>query len=240
MILSNVLFYIALVTLITSTSLCAGLAMTRATAHRLAQTYIAAGFQRAQTSLQQTLAAQLQAGPLPSPMPTFTPLPQTCAGAGPCKYKIGASIALTRISGSSVASQCDETLSNCASNEQSNAYVNETRITARITVTVSAAADGEPLASRTQDVVLRTMSTPPYAVVAGTRDGSFDDVLAKHAAGDDGGQAATIPNPCASTPAQGASDDTVVRVVYRNQTTDACTSGSTWRTESYASETTSW
>ena len=239
MILGNALFYIALVALIASTFLSAGIGMTRATIHRLAQTYIAAGFARAQASLQQTLAAELQAGPLPSPLPTFTPLPQTCA-AGPCAYKIGASIVFTRIGAPSVSSQCDQTLSNCAFNEQANAYVNEGRMTARITVTVSASGDGAVLVSRTQDVVLRTMSTPPYAVLAGTRDGSFGDVLAKHAAGDDGGEAASSVNPCASPAPPGTSDDTVVRVAYRNQTTNACSDGSTWRTQSYASDATGW
>jgi hypothetical protein len=233
--LCSALFYVALIGVIATTFLSAGLAMTRATTHRLAQTYVAAGYQRAASSLQQVLATDLQNGPLPSPLPTFTPIPAACVdGSNPCRYQTGATITLTQTSAPANGSQCDTSQTNCASNEQANGYVDESRITARISVTVTAASDGSVLATRSGDVVVRTMNTPPYVVIAGTRDGAFDDVAANNSVGDDGGTIPATPNPCASV-APGTSDDTVVRVAYRNQTTNACTDGSSWRTQSYSS-----
>lgn len=233
--LANALFYVALIALAASTLLSAGLAMTRAGIHRLAQTYISAGYQRAATSLQETLADDLRAGPLPSPMPSFAPLPAACVdSASPCRYESSETIALTNSSSPVTAGQCDPGQTNCASNEQANSYVDESRITARITVTITAASDGSVLATRSSDVIVRTMNTPPYAVISGSRDGSFDDVAAMHAAGDDGGILPATPNPCAAQ-VSGTADDTAVRVAYRNETTNACTDGSAWRTESYSS-----
>lgn len=242
MTLGTALFSIALVAVIASTFLSAGLAMTRATVHRLAQTYAAAAFARAQASLQQTLAADLRAGPLPSPLPAFTPIPATCVDASdPCRYTSAEAIALTQLALPASVPQCDVSTTNCASNEQANGYVDESRVSARITVTIAAASDGAILATRTRDVILRTMETPPYVVVAGNRDASFDDVVGRHALGDDGGVAAATPDPCATTFVPGTSDDTVVRVAYRNQVTNACTDGNAWRTESYqTSAASSW
>jgi hypothetical protein len=236
-VLAKALFYVALTGVVTATFLSAGLAMTRASIHRLAQTYVASGYQRAASTLQQTLAEDLRAGGLPSPLPSFTPLPETCVdSSNPCRYENTASIALTQSSVPAASAQCDSNQTNCASNEQANAYVQESRITARITVTIAAAADGTVLAQRTGDVIVRTMKTPPYAVIAGSRDGTFDDVVGRHAVGDDGGALPATPNPCSSPLPAGISDDTAVRVAYRNQTTNACTDGSAWRTESYSTD----
>jgi len=232
--LANALFYVALVTVVATTFLSAGLAMTRATIHRLSQTYVAAGYQRAASVLQQRLADDLQNGVLPNPLPTFTPLPATCVDtAVPCRYETSETIVLTQTTAPSAGAGCDPAQTNCASNEQANAYVNENRIAARISVAVTA-SDGTLLTTRTGDVVLRTMNTPPYVIVTGARDGSFDNLASASSVGDDGGLPAATPNPCAAA-AAGTLDDTVVRVAYSNRVTNACTNGSTWRTSSYNS-----
>jgi hypothetical protein len=216
------------------TFLSAGIAMTRATIHRVAQTYVAAGFQRAEFTLEQALVNDLQQGAAPSPLPTFTPLPPVCVdSSNPCRYQTSETIAVTQTSQAAMSTVCDTTQTNCASNEQANSYVNESRVTARIGVNVIA-ADGSTLATRSVDVILRMMKTPPYFAIAGTRDATFDDVAAGNASGDDGGITPATPNPCA-TAALGTTDDTAVRVAYRNQITNACSDGSSWRTASYNS-----
>jgi hypothetical protein len=232
MSLGAALCYIALCVAVSSAFLSAGLAMTRATMHRLSQTYIAIGYQRAASSLQQTFAQDLRGGSLPDPLPTFTPIPPACVNNEiPCRYTTSETIALTEGSTPNQVDGCDVEKTNCASNVQANAYVNESRLTARITVTVSTAA-GAALAERKSDIIFRTMNTPPYVVLAGTRDWTFDDIASMHALGDDGGLPPATPNPC-QTSAANTSDDTVVRVQYRNTVSNACTDGSTWSTSSY-------
>ncbi len=230
--LVNALFYVALIAAIALTFVSAGLAMTRTTIHRMAQTYVTAGYQRAAGSLEQTLSADLQSGALPSPLPAFTPIPPACVDPA-CSYETAESIALTQTSTPAPSPTCDPAQSNCASNEQTNPYVQEGRITARITVTVTG-SDGSVLATRSGDVILRTLRAPPYVVLAGARDGSFAQVLPGRAPGDDAGIAPLSVDPCAA-PAAGVSDDTVVRAAYRNRNTNACTDGSSWRTSSYSS-----
>jgi hypothetical protein len=88
------------------------------------------------------------------------------------------------------------------------------------------------VATRSTDVVLRTIATAPYVIIAGARDGSFDDIASSNAAGDDGGVPPATPDPCGSA-APGVADDTSIRVAYRNATTNACSNGSKWRSSSY-------
>lgn len=126
---------------------------------------------------------------------------------------------------------CDASQNNCAPNVQSNGYVGENRIAARIMVTVLSAG-GVPLATRSSDVIVRTTQTPPYAALAGARDGAFDDVTGGASPGDDGGTLPATPNPCGSA-APGSSADTTVRVQYRNTATSACTDGSSFGNASY-------
>ncbi len=229
--LANALFYVALLAIAAMTFLSAGLAMTRMTASRIAQTYLAAGYQRAVNSLQQTIGAQIQSAGSANPMPVFTPLPPACAGTGnTCAYETAATITFPGSTPAPSAS-CDPSQSNCAANEQANAYINESRLPARITVTVTT-RDGMQLATRTSDVILRTTATPPYAIVAGARDGSFGDIASSHAAGDDGGAPAATPNPC-NTAIPGTADDTTIRVAYQNAVTNACSDGSSWRSSPY-------
>lgn len=227
--LLNTLFFVALLTVATFTFLSAGLAMTRMTAARMVQTYVTTGYQHAAASLERTIANEIQSGGLPDPLPSFTPLPAVCAGTG-CAYKTMASIAVSKI-GSPAGAQCDASQSNCAANEQANPHVDETRVFARISVTVTT-ADGTPVAMRADDLVLRTIAVPPYVLPAGARDDTFAAAPADDSPGDDGGVPAATPNPCArATP--GAADDTSIRVAYRNAATNACTDGSSWRSSPY-------
>lgn len=228
--LANALFYVALIALAASTMLSAGAAMTRMTVLRLSQRALASGYQRAAAALQQRFASQLQMGGYPSPLPSFTPLPPECADdATPCKYTTTATIALTQKAPEVAGTACDLSASSCASNEQANAYVDERRLSARITITVSA-ADGTPLAVRAGDILLRTFAVPPYVAIAGSRDGSFDGNAEARALGDDAGTPATMPDPCATAAPR---SETVVRVAYRNVVTNACADGSAWRDGSY-------
>jgi hypothetical protein len=232
MSLGTALCYVALCVAVTSAFLSAGLAMTHATMHRISQSYIAIGYHRAASVLQQAFANDLRSSPLPNPLPTFTPIPPTCVNNEiPCRYTTSETIRLTQLSSANGVEGCNPADTNCASNLQANAYVNEGRLAARITVTVSTAS-GATLAKRENDIIFRTMNAPPYIVLAGTRDASFDDIASMHALGDDGGLSPATPNPC-ETPEANTSDDTVVRVEYRNTVSNACSDGSAWSTSSY-------
>ena len=229
--LANALFYVALIALAASTLLSAGAAMTRMTILRLSQSALASGYQRAASTLQLRLSSEIATHGFPSPLPSFTPLPQACAGGvSACDYTTSATIALTQAAPETFAPACDPSSSNCASNEEANAYVGERRLSARITVTVNA-RDGTILAARAGDVVLRTFSVPPYVTIAGSRDGSFDEYAAARAPGDDGGTLPATPDPCATA---APANDTAVRVAYRNAVTNACSDGSAWRDGSYS------
>lgn len=229
--LANALFYVALLATLTMTILTAGLAMTRASASRLAQTYLAGGFERAKASLEQTLAADIRSGGVPNPLPAFSPLPAQCDDASQsCAYRTAETIVLAPRA-SPGPGACDESASNCATGEQANAYVAEDRIAARITVTVLS-ADGTAIASRSQDVVLRTIGVAPYVIAGGALDASFDGTGTSGSSGDDGGIAPGAAGACASR-GSGTADDTVIRVAYRNASTSACTEGGSWRSSSY-------
>jgi hypothetical protein len=226
--LANALFYVALLAIAAMTFLSAGVAMTRMTATRLAETYLTIGYQRALTSLQQRFA---ESDGLPSPLPTFTPLPAACADTGSsCAYQTTATITFDGSTPAPGAS-CDPSQSSCAANEEANAYINEGRVPARITVGVLT-ADGVQVATRTTDVLLRTLASPPYVLVGGARDGTFGDIASSQAQGDDGGAPAATPNPC-STVTPGIADDTTIRVAYQTAVTNQCTDGSAWRSSSY-------
>lgn len=228
--LAGVFAYVALIALVVATVMSAGLAMTRMTIARATAPYLSAGYQRAAAVLQQTLASQMQNGGIPFPAPTFAPLAAACANSS-CTYTTTATIAITQSAPATPGPACDVSQSQCAPNVQTNAYVCEARVTAAITVTLHTAGGGVA-AVRSGSVVLRTMNVPPYAAIAGSREGTFDGAVAGAAAGDDGGAPPATPNPCASA-AVGTVDDTTVRVAYRNRATKACTDGSSWANASY-------
>jgi hypothetical protein len=228
--LANALLAVALAAVIASSVLTAGLAMTRMAIERGAEMYAVVGYQRALDALVQDLRTHLQAGTLPQSPPA--PLPAACVdGGNPCSYETSAAIAFVQTAAPAAASSCDTSQSNCAVNEEANPYVAEGRVIARITVNVST-AQGAVLTTRTNDVVLRTLSVPPYVTVAGTRDGTFDDVASAATAGDDGGAPPATPNPCTAASA-GSSIDTTVRVAYQNAQSSACSDGSRWQNGSY-------
>lgn len=227
--LAGVLGYVALFALVAATMLSAGLAMTRMTIERMTRPYYLSGYQRAAASLEQTIAADMQRGGVPNPAPAFTPIPPVCANST-CTYRIAETISFIQAAPATPGPACDASQTNCAANVQTNGYVAESRVTAQITVTLLDAR-GYSLGVRTATVALRTFQSPPYAAIAGSRDGAFDDVSNGASAGDDGG-AAPAPNACAPPPS--VSDDTSVRVEYRNKTTGACTDGSAWANSSYS------
>jgi len=230
-VLAGTLAYVALIALVGATILSAGLAMTHMTVARMMHPYIAAGYQRAAVSLEQTIGANMQAGGMPFPAPTFTPIPAACANAS-CTYTTTETIGLTEASPATPGPDCDSSQTNCALNVQVNRYVSEGRLTASITVDVLD-AKGYVVATRSGTVVLRTMLTQPYVMIAGSRDGAFDDVIDSSAAGDDGGAPPATPNPCAGAKS-GAADDTTVRAEYRNQQTSSCTDAGAWANSSYS------
>lgn len=198
---AQALLTLALVAFVVSTMLSAGLLHARMSVHRLAQSYLKQGYQRAVDAL------------LADPSATLGPLPALCVDTSvPCHFTTEATIAF--------ASPAP------FYNRQGNLYVNEDRIGAQITVTVRA-LDGTALASRTSTVMLRVTTSPPYAAIAGARDQTFGNAAPAGLAGDDGGLPPATANPCSSAP-QGTSDNTVVRVAYQNAQTGACIDGSVW------------
>ena len=227
--LLNTLFFIALLATAAAGLLSAGAAMTRAVAIRGAQVYVNQSYQRASAAAQATLAHYRQSGPIPDPAPSMTPLPDACADAR-CAYTTSASIQLIALP-QSASGPCDPSQSSCAQNEEANPYVDERRFAARITAVVRDSA-GTVLAERSDDLLLRTIAQPPYAVAAGARDGSFDGIGGTQAEGDDGGAAPATPSPCSQSSA-GSSESTEIRVAYRNAATSACSDGSAWRDGSY-------
>ena len=230
--LAGAISYVALIGVIAMTVLSAGMLMSRITIARLAQSYTATGYQRAAAALQTTLASDVQNGMMPSPTSTIAPIAPACADAR-CKYLTRESAVFTTMSVSTPPPgiACDVQQTNCAANEEANGYVNESRLTARITVTITD-PNNNVLTMRSGDVVFRTFRTPPYVAVVGSRDGSFDDVAGADAAGDDGGLPPATPDPCNAN--SGTTDDTTIRVAYRNTQTSACSDGSSWRDGSYS------
>ncbi len=227
----NALFCVALLAAIALSFVSAGLAMTRAATYRAAATYVAGAYQIANRTLERELSSDMQNGGLPSPLPVISPLPLACADPA-CRFMTGENITYTIIAPATPAASCDQSSTNCAQNEETNGYVTEGRVTAHIAVSVTD-AQKNPLLTRAEDVTLRTFRAPPYVAAADARDGTFDDVTAQAAQGDDGGLPPATPNPCA-TPVAGTSDDTAVRVAYENTQTSACTNGSTFGSSSYS------
>ncbi|HET9095490.1 MAG TPA: hypothetical protein VFN37_02415 [Candidatus Baltobacteraceae bacterium] len=228
--LAGILAYVALIAIAAATILSAGMAMTRMSIERMTRPYFSSGYERAAAALEQSVAADMQRGGIPYPAPSFTPIPAACANSA-CTYLTAETIMLTQTAPATPGPACDSSQTNCAPNVQTNSYVAEGRVSAQITVNVLN-AQGYSIAARTGTVVLRTFDSPPYVAIAGARDGAFDNVLSAANAGDDGGAPPATPNPCAS--ASSISDDTAVRVEYRNKDTSACMDGSAWGDSSYS------
>lgn len=238
--LANAVVLSAIVMLATVATLSAQLAMTRATIHRQAAQYIQIGFDRAAASLQSSIASGIRNGTLDpralaSPLPAFTPLPVLCVGAqAPCSDFTTATIVLTNtvdVAASATPFPCDARTTNCALALESDAHVDEGRVAAQIVVRILA-ADGTLLATRAENVTLRTFATAPYAAVSGARDRSFDAPYPLDTEGDDGGlRSGAAPSACASS---APPDDTTVRVAYVNARSGACTDGSRWQQDGWS------
>lgn len=210
--------YVILTAIVTFAVVGMGAAAARVSLTARARVYLPAAEHTAQTALLQTLATQMQTAGSASPAPSFSPLPVSCVDTT-CAMQTSATIELTQTDSPQTAATCDPAQTNCAQNVQTNAYVNEGRVTARITAFVTASGGGV-LASRSMDVAVRVTQTPPYAMLAGDR-------------GDDGGEAPATPDACES-PAAGPQSDTQVRVQYRNAADNSCSDASSFANASYS------
>lgn len=211
---AQALLSLTLIAFVVSTILSAGLLHARMTVHRVAESYLNQGTQRAVDALLGALGNYESARSPQGALPSIAPLPPVCVdNSTPCRFTTEADITFESPAPSY--------------NRQTNPYINEDRVGAQITATVRA-SDGSPLASRASHLILRVTTSPPYVAIAGARDQTFGNVAPAGQTGDDGGLPPATPNPCSST-TQGTADDTVVRVAYQNAQTGACTDGSIWR-----------
>lgn len=218
--LVNALSYLCVAAVVAVSVLGAGFSAARIAQRSYAQAFLPAAMAQARSAFISEVAAQIRTTGSAAGLAASATAPHCINSA--CTILVTAQMQPVQTA-SAPAAVCDPAQSDCAANTQTNAYVAEGRVAARITVNI-ALQGGTVLASRAQDVVARTTQTPPYAAIAG--DAPAD-------AGDDGGAAPATPNPCASA-AAGSSSDTQVRVQYRNAVTSACTDASTWSDAAYA------
>jgi len=217
--LANAAVIAAIIALTVATTVSATYAAARAVIHRTAVRYADAAFGAALGSVRDEIAASISAG---QALPAFTPSPPqpACVSARPaCAYYVSRSVSL-------------ETSASIDSNLEADANVNENRVVADITVSIMT-PDRTVLAIREKRAMLRTFHTPPYAVIAGARDGS-SDLAARQEQGDDGGLPPSATNSACSP---STTDETVVRAEYYNDASGACTDESTWRSQPGSSPT---
>lgn len=211
--LANVAVIAAIVALAVTTSVSATYAAAKAVIHRNAERYADAAFADALANVRDRIASNIAAG---EPMPSFTPSPpQPVCGPNDasCAYYASSNVTL-------------ETSAAITSNMEADANVSEDRITADIVVTILA-PDRTILSVREKRTSLRTLRTPPYAVIAGARDATAD-FTAQPVEGDDGGLPPSAPNSACSP---STNDETLVRAQYYNDASGACTDESTWKSQ---------
>lgn len=173
----------------------------------------------ATTTAQQAIAGAIAAGANPSG--TFlpaAPVPEsTCvlASVAGCAMAGNASIAFAAPA-SSAASPCPQ--ASCTVYFQQNDAVSEGRIDATIAASATA-PDGTVLATRTVQVVFRTLRDAPYATLAGSLDASMD-ALNGSGGGDDGGAAPV-----------GAAPGTLIDVIYENALTGSTMPANVWHSQ---------
>ncbi|MBV9271520.1 MAG: hypothetical protein JO165_10515 [Candidatus Eremiobacteraeota bacterium] len=221
---------VAVLALAALTAVTSTFAMTRIAIERGAERYIAVGYENGVSALRESLAQRITAGQLdpralPSPIPAMTPIPPTAACASttsPCPYRVSESFTF-------------DPSTSAENNLESDAHVNEARISAHVTVSVLA-PDSTVLVSRSKSVTLRITSVPPYVTPAGTRDAtSLTPTL-----GDDGGLPPPTPSSACASAAPGG-DETVVRAQYYNDANGKCYDGSAWHSAPAArTSTTGW
>src|SRR5947209_4044082 len=140
-VLANSLVCVAMIALCATTVLSAGALAAREAMHRLAQSALPAGYQRGLDSLTSILRTYARGGVFPNPLPAIAPLDPVCADASsPCSTFTGVTFVLTRTD-LGTSQPCDPATAVCAVNEESNPYAFESRVHARITVTIRA-SDG--------------------------------------------------------------------------------------------------
>lgn len=206
------------------TFLSCGLAVTRAAIHHGAQRALIPGYARARAAVLQTLTSAAAHGALRDALPTIAPLLPKCVDdEETCAYSTTATITFSK---DAIETGQSCSIQNSCLREQHNLYVDEGRISARISVSVIDKS-GEQLAAQTSVLLLRTLRAPPYVMVSGARDMRFDATKDPVAISDDGGMRANI-DPCA-TGVPGTSADTAIHVVYRRAGEGSCTSGEHWR-----------
>jgi hypothetical protein len=223
-VLLNAAFAAVLMAIVAGAFLCSGLAVTRAVIHHGAQQALIAGYDRARSAAMQTLASAAQQGVPLQAIPAIAPMAAQCVDTEEsCAYRAAETIVFTGYAADPEDS-CS-TQNSCLRSEQENPYVDEGRISARISVIVTGSG-GEQLAAQSSVLVLRTLRTPPYVVVSGARDIRLDAAGEPLQTGDDGGMRASF-DPCAS-PLPGTTGDTAIHVVYRRTSDGHCTSGEAW------------
>lgn len=213
--LLNAVLASALIAFVGLTAISAELALTRAAQARISARYLAVAAARGDDAVQTKAARFMQAGGIPSPLPTMSPLPPACAGgASPCVYRTTASAQwIGNLNGA--RGTCATADTNCVPSVQNNAAIDEGRLVARITAQVIA-PDGAIVAARSHNLVLRTFLVSPYAAAVAQSDG-------------DSGGVSSGADPCASAPPP----DTVIHAVYRNERTGACANADRLATGEY-------
>lgn len=238
--LVNAAFMASVIVLLGATMLQAGLAISRVRIHQAAAGYVEVGYARALTAFETRVEdgiASKSIDPRGGPFPASFSLAAECAtSASPCDYLVDEQVTVNTTQGIPEAGSppgcADPNATNCGHNLQANPYLDEGRVSAIVTVNVSA-ADGAILATRSSNITLRTFGLAPYVAVAAARDYTFDDVNAGAAAGDDGGQLGDSSN----------TSDTRVKVIYRNRTTGQETAADSWQDASWSdgsANTTDW
>lgn len=174
--------------------------------HRQGIAAAESGFAESAQIVQSTIASAMAvATPLPSQIPDPAP---TCALSytDGCALVEHSHIVIATASPSPCSSQCATFL-------QENDAVDEGRVAASISVTVTNAA-GNLVASRRGTLLFRTLRVAPYALTAGTLDATLDGVA------DTGDIAGTAPSATSS--------GTLVDVVYRNAQSGAIMPANVW------------
>jgi hypothetical protein len=108
-----------------------------------------------------------------------------CGSVLPCPFRYTIRAAITSASG-------DGTAGGDAAQNLQAAFINEQRVSAIVTVSLTAAA-GTPLGTRTRFLTYRIFDSAPYAVISGSRDIATVNGARSSAQGDSGGAAGSAP-----------------------------------------------
>lgn len=188
--------------------------------HRVAARYADTGYTWAVDRLAAGLSQQIRTGTDPrGPFSSLSPEPYCAVQSQPCDFLVDPEIEIQPAGLSATPLACSSSQP-CAHNLQDNLYVREGRVSAQITVLVTAAG-GALLARRMQFLTLRTFGSPPYVAGVGI--------------GDDAGINGPSVSPACASPDPGASftQDTLVNAVYQNAQSGACSDGGIRRSSAW-------